>query len=417
MLATCASALSPAQTSPPAAGSGATFNVTTYGAKGDGKAKDTAAFQKALDACAAAGGGTVLVPAGPGSYLIGSVIVGANTTLQLDGKLTASPDVADYPLVEARFEGEFVPCHRGLIWGEKADHITIIGNAAITGPPPALSRLRRPRGPDLIEFRECNDVTLDGFTTHYQGLWNIHPLLCNNFTARNLSIRSTGANSDGIDIDSCNGVLIDNCDIQTGDDCIAIKSGRGLSALKLEKPAENVEIRNCNLSASLFAAVAIGTELSGGVKDIHVHDCTLAGRQNAIFIKSRDGRGSVVENLNFENLKVHDSPTLATINMLNKGIQASDPVTGDVEKWTRMTNIRFNHIQVTNITDLVLAQNIPPARPVDGLTLTDIQGTCRRALVLANMTNVTLAGIKLTGYQGAFLTQTNVQGSGLVTPN
>ena len=273
MLATCASALSPAQTSPPAAGAGATFSVTTYGAIGDGKSKDTAAFQKALDACAAAGGGTVLVPAGPGSYLIGSVIVGANTTLQLDGKLTASPDVADYPLVEARFEGEFVPCHRGLIWGEKADHITIIGKAAITGPPPALSRLRRPRGPDLIEFRECNDVTLDGFTTHYQGLWNIHPLLCNNFTARNLSIRSTGANSDGIDIDSCNGVLIDNCDIQTGDDCIAIKSGRGLSALKLEKPAENVEIRNCNLSASLFAAVAIGTvSIEAPVADCATND-------------------------------------------------------------------------------------------------------------------------------------------------
>jgi hypothetical protein len=114
---------------------------------------------------------------------------------------------------------------------------------------------------------------------------------------------------------------------------------------------------------------------------------------------------------------VQNSPTLFAINLLNKGIQASDPVTGDVEKWTRMTNIRFNHIQVENITDLVLAQNISPARPVDGLTLTDIHGTCRRALVLANMTNVTLAGIKLTGYDGAFLTQTNVQGSGLETPD
>jgi polygalacturonase len=348
-----------------------------------------------------------------GSYLIGSVTVGANTTLQLDGALLASPDVADYPLVQARFEGEFVPCHRGLIWGEKADHISIVGKGAITGPPPALSRLRRPRGPDLLEFRECNDVTLDGFTTHYQGLWNIHPLLCDNFTARNLSIRSTGANSDGIDVDSCSGVLIENCDIQTGDDCIAIKSGRGLSALKLDKPAENIEIRNCNLSASLFAAVAIGTELSGGIKDIHVHDCTLSGHQNAIFIKSRDGRGGIVDNLNFENLQVHDSPTLANINMLNKGIQASDPVPGDVDKWTRVHNVTFANIQLNKITSLLVATDIPPAQPVDGLTLTNISGTVGKGITLANMKNVTLSKLSVTGFSGSLISTNNVQGAGL----
>jgi hypothetical protein len=104
---------------------------------------------------------------------------------------------------------------------------------------------------------------------------------------------------------------------------------------------------------------------------------------------------------------------MLAINLLNKGIQARDPVTNNIEKWTQLTNIRFNHIQVTNITDLVLAQNVPTARLVDGLTLTDIQGTCRRAIRLANMTNVTLAKISVTGYQGAFLTLTNVQGSGL----
>jgi hypothetical protein len=208
-------------------------------------------------------------------------------------------------------------------------------------------------------------------------------------------------------------VLIENCDIQTGDDCIAIKSGRGLSALKLDKPAENIEIRNCNLSASLFAAVAIGTELSGGIKDIHVHDCTLSGHQNAIFIKSRDGRGGIVDNLNFENLQVHDSPTLANINMLNKGIQASDPVPGDVDKWTRVHNVTFANIQLNKITSLLVATDIPPAQPVDGLTLTNISGTVGKGITLANMKNVTLSKLSVTGFSGSLISTNNVQGAGL----
>jgi hypothetical protein len=174
-----------------------------------------------------------------------------------------------------------------------------------------------------------------------------------------------------------------------------------------------VEIRNCNLSASLFAAVAIGTELSGGVKDIHVHDCTLAGRQNAIFIKSRDGRGSVVENLNFENLKVHDSPTLATINMLNKGIQASDPVPGDVDKWTKVHNVTFSNIQLSKIASLLVGKDIPPAQPVDGLTITNISGTVGKGITLANMKNVTLSKFSVTGFAGSLISTNNVQGTGL----
>ena len=107
---------------------------------------------------------------------------------------------------------------------------------------------------------------------------------------------------------------------------------------------------------------------------------------------------------------------MLAINLTGKGIPGSSPVTNNIEKWTQLTNIRFNHIQVTNITDLVLAQNVPSARPIDGLTLTDIQGTCRRAIRLANITNVKLANINVTGYRGDFLTQSNVQGSGLEMP-
>jgi polygalacturonase len=393
------------------------FDVRTFGATGDGKTKDTAAFQKALDACKAAGGGTVSVASG--YYLIGSIVIGDNTTLQLDGRanLIGSPDLADYPLGQVRWEGEFAEGHRALISAEKAQHIGITGRGAIFGPPITLSRLRDPRGPSLIEFSECQDVVLDGFSTQYQQLWSIHLVLCKDVTARNLTIRTLNFNGDGLDIDSCSNVLIEKCNVDTGDDAVVLKSGRGAAAEKLARPTENVVIRDSTLVSSIYAGLAIGTELSGGIRNVRVENCIISGRQNAIFLKSREGRGGFIENVTGKNLMVQNSPTFICINLLNKGIQASDPIEGHAEQWTRMTNIRFTQIQVRNVTDLVMAQNIPAARPLDGLTLMDIQGTCSRGLTLANMTNVMLARINVTGYQGEFLTQTNVHGTGLKLPN
>ena len=166
------------------------LNVRDFGAKGDGLVKDTAAIQKALDACAAAGGGTVLVP--EGLYLTGSLTLGANTTLQLSShtSLIGSPDIADYPLVTIRWEGEFREGHRALISATNAANVTIVGSGSIFGPPISLSHLRNPRGPALIELTGCTNALLENFTTQYQQLWSIHLLYCNNFTATNLTIRT-----------------------------------------------------------------------------------------------------------------------------------------------------------------------------------------------------------------------------------
>ncbi|MGD0016448.1 MAG: glycoside hydrolase family 28 protein [Verrucomicrobiia bacterium] len=390
-----------------------TFDVRAFGATGDGRTKDTAAFQKALDACAAAKGGTVAVTSGV--YLVGSIVIGSNTTLQLDGRasLLGSPDIEDYPLVRVRWEGEYAEGHRALIAAEKADHIAIKGRGYIYGPPISVSRLRNPRGPALIELTECNDVTLDGFTTQYQQLWSIHPVLCRKLVASNLKIRSVSFNGDGIDLDSCQDVLIEHCNIDTGDDALVLKSGRGLAAVRLERPTQDVVIRDCTLVSSIFAGFAIGSELSGGIRNVRIENCFISGRQNGISLKSREGRGGYIENVTGEDLVINNTPTFLAIDLLKKGIQATDPVTGELEKWTRVRDIRFNKIQVNKVTDLVLAKNIPAARPVDGLSLTDIQGACKRAITLANMTNVVLNGINVTGYQGAFLTTTNVHGTGL----
>ncbi len=388
------------------------LNVLDFGAKGDGVTKDTAAIQKALDTCVENGGGTVSVP--EGVYLTGSIILHSNTTLQLAPRasLLGSPDIADYPVVNVRWEGEFREGHSALISATDAANITIIGGA-IFGPPLPLSKLRNPRGPALIELTGCTNAVLEGFTTQYQQLWSIHLLFCKNLTARNLTIRTVNANGDGLDVDSCDGVLIERCDINTGDDAIALKSGRGLAAQSLNRPTQNVVIRDCRLQSSIYAAIGLGTEMSGGVRNVKIQNCVISGKQNAIFIKSRDGRGGFMENISGENLTVLKSPTFIGIDLMKKGIQATDPVPGDVEKWPRVKNFSFKNVRVQDVADLVAGTNVPLARPIDGFTLTDISGTCSRAISLANMTNVNLSKIRVTGFNGALVTANNVHGKGL----
>jgi polygalacturonase len=389
-----------------------TLNVLDFGAKGDGATKDTAAIQKALDACGGNGGGTVLVP--EGMFLTGSLVLHANTTLQLSSRasLLGSPDIADYPVENVRWEGEFREGHRALICATNAANVTISGGW-IYGPPLPLGKLRNPRGPLLIELTGCTNTVLEKFTSQYQQLWSIHVLFCKDLTARDLTVRSVAANGDGIDVDSCDGVLIERCDISTGDDAISLKSGRGLAAQNLGQPTQNVTIRNCRLQSSGFAALGLGTEMSGGIRHVKVQDCVISGRQNAIFIKSREGRGGFFEDISGENITVLKSPTFVCIDLLAKGIQATDPVPGDVEKWPKVQNLNFKNISVQGVGDLIEATNIPPARPVDGFTLTDVSGTCSRAIALANMTNVVLSKIHVTGFTGPLVTAENVHGSGL----
>lgn len=392
------------------------FNVRRFGAKGDGQTKDTAAIQKALDACAAAGGGTVVVPAG--DYLAGSIVIGANTTLQMESRasFTGSRDVADYPLVKVRWEGEFREGHRALICADNANNISIRGPGLIFGPPLSVSRLRNPRGPVLIELTGCTNVTLENFATQYQQLWSIHPLFCENLTARNLIIRSISFNGDGIDVDSCRNVRIEHCSIDTGDDAIALKSGRGMEAVRIGRPTENVVITNCSLASSIFAGLAVGSEMSGGIRNVRIEHCYISGRQNGIYLKSRDGRGGYIENITGSDLLVNHSPTFVGIDLLKKGIQASEPVPGETNKWSQMSKISFSDVKVVNVTRLVEAGNVPPQRPVDGFTLSNISGTCERRISLANMTNVKLSGINVTGFQGKLLTLENVKGTGLENP-
>jgi polygalacturonase len=391
------------------------LNVRTFGAVGDGTTKDTAAFQKALDICAVAKGGTVVVPAG--NYLIGSIELKSYTTLRLEkgAHLIGSPDLDDYPVIKIRWEGHWIDGHRALIYAREATHIGIVGPGKISGNP-ALSGREMPRRPVIIEPINCIDVRLEGFATEHKSMWSIHPTYCVNVTAKNLVIRTTGGNGDGIDVDSCKNVRIESCDIDTGDDCIAIKSGRGMEGYRLARPTENVLISHCTLGDNIFACIGIGSETSGGIRNVRIEHCKFTHAKTfAIYIKSNNGRGAFIEDIAARDLDVATTPGgFLRLNLTDSGIKDAEPVTGD-EGIPSAKNFSFKNVKV-NCGTLVDAVQTSPVKPVNGFSLADITGTCKKAIALANMTNAVLHDIHVTGYEGPFLTLTNVQGVGLEEP-
>jgi polygalacturonase len=383
------------------------LDVKNLGAVGDGKTRDTAAFQKALDACAAMGGGTVLVPAG--AYLIGSIELKSHTTLRLEkgAILLGSPDLADYPVVKVRWEGRWVDGHRGLVSARNATDIAIVGPGKIFGNTNLIGR-QMPRRPVIVEPIECTNVTLEGFATQHRNMWSVHPTYCENVEARKLTIRSVGGNGDGIDVDSCRHVRIEDCDIDTGDDCIAIKSGRGMEGYRAARPTEDVLISHCTMGDSIFACIGIGSETSGGIRNVRIEHCKFThAKTYAIYIKSRPGRGAFIEDISARNLDVQTATGgFLRVNLLSSGIQDPEPVPGD-EGIPSAKNFSFSDVRVSCGT-LVDATSISPIKPVNGFSISKIFGLCGKGIALANISQADMRTIQITGYDGPFLTQTNV---------
>jgi len=250
--------------------SAATFNVKDYGATGDGVTLDTQAIQQAIDACSANQGGTVWVPAG--NFVIGTVHLKSHVTLSLDhgASLLGSQDWADYPtdnLRRAR-EGQ----SECLLYAEDATHIRLEGLGVIDGrgTPEAFPN-RRPgvrgdRRPRLLRFEGCENLTFSGLTYERPAFWGLHLVDCKNihFDAITVRFQNNGPNNDGLDLDGCENVLIENCDIQSGDDAICLKSSRN--------PCCNIEVRNCRVS-SHTAPLKFGSSGHGGFINVKLTNC------------------------------------------------------------------------------------------------------------------------------------------------
>ncbi|MCX7984687.1 MAG: glycoside hydrolase family 28 protein [Bacteroidetes bacterium] len=396
---------------------GTIFNVRDYGATGNGSTIDTHALQATINRCHVLGGGIVKVP--KGTYRTGALQLRSNVFLHLDdgATLVGTASFIDYPLMQVRWEGKWIEGHTALLYAIDATNLgicgqgTIIGNPALGGRPTQQYPYRHPA---LIEFINCTNIHLEGFSAEYTRMWCIHPTYCENVRITGLTIRSTGGNSDGIDIDSCKNVEIDNCTFNTGDDCIALKSGRGMEGYLLARPTENVHITNCTFTDTLFACIGIGSETSGGIRNVRIDHCTFTDTKTyALYIKSRLGRGSFIENISAEHLTVKNMHTgFLRINLLTSGLQDQHPVPG-YDGIPTARNFKFTTINVCNVPLLVDATSIHPEKPLDGLHLEHIRGTCQKGIFLANIKNTVVRSIEVHGFTGSLLSVYNVTGDGL----
>ncbi len=386
----------------------AALSVRDFGANGNGTNKDTVAFQKALDACAVSGGGEVLVPAG--KYLIGSVQVGNGTILRLekDSVITGSPDPNDYPMLDIRWEGRWQPGRRALIYSANVDHTGIIGPGRIEGNS-GVAAPQNPRGVVVLEPLFCNDVRWEGFTVTQGGNWATHPTYCSDVVIKNVNING---GRDGIDIDSCKHVRIEGCNIDTGDDSISLKSGRGLNGARLGRATEEVLISKCTLNGRRFAAIGIGSETSGGIRNVRIEHCKLSSHTFGVYVKTRIGRAGVIENILGNDLDVPAGGFLR-VNLISSGNSntADDPVEG-LAGYPVGRNFRFSNVRVA-CTTLAEASQISTEKPLEGLVLKNITGTCTKGVSLQNIKHAVLSGIKVTGYSGPLLATNGVTGTGL----
>src|ERR1039457_3663613 len=242
-----------------------TLNVRDLGATGDGKTKDTLALQQTIERCSDFGGGEVVVPAG--DYLTGALALRSNVVLRIEdgATLNGSPDMADYPFAQVRWEGHWTKGYICFISAMDADNIGIVGPGKIVGSPAEKRRNEQGTGyrnPALLEFNNCKNVRVENLTTQNYSMWSIHPVYCENVTFKNVAIQS---GADGIDVDSCKHTVIDGCTFDTGDDSISLKSGRGAEGNLICRVCEDTLIANCTLADRGFACIGIGSETSAGV--------------------------------------------------------------------------------------------------------------------------------------------------------
>jgi len=319
------------------------FDITKFGAVGDGQTDCTEAIAKAIAACAKKHGGHVVVPAG--EFLTGPIQLRSGVDLHLaatNSVLKFSTDPKAYlPAVFTRFEGIECYNYSPLIYTVGQKNVAITGDGLLDGQADdsnwlgwkgrkggsnnqnvARKRLddmnnqnvpvsQRVFGegdfmrPNFIQFQRCKNVLIEGVRIRRSPMWEIHPLLCTNVTVRGVDIYSHGANNDGCDPESCRDVLIEKCLFDTGDDCIAIKSGRNNDGRRVGIPSVNLVIRDCTMRDG-HAGTAIGSEISGSCSNVFVEDCEMSSPNLvcALRLKSNAMRGGVLQNIFMRNVNV-----------------------------------------------------------------------------------------------------------------
>lgn len=309
------------------------IDVKSLGAKADGQADDTYFVQMAIDKCAE-GGRVVLTE---GVYLVRPIVLKSGVTLEIKKGATLLGDVREesYPYVPARniksgkesilssWEGLPFDCHQSFVSAYKQKNIKIIGEGTINGNADNSTWWARPKGrkvarPRLVFLNRCKNVVFHGVTCCNSASWNLHPFFSENLKFYDLKVQNpyTGPNTDGLDPESCDKVDIIGCKFSVGDDCCAIKSGKLYMGKTYKTPASNHTLRN-NLFENGHGAIVLGSEMSGGVKNLSVSQCVFSHTDRGLRIKTRRGRGKdgVIDGVVFENIKMDNVITPLVINM------------------------------------------------------------------------------------------------------
>lgn len=351
------------------------FLISDFQAVGDGQTDCTEAFRQAIETCSGAGGGRVVVP--EGIYLTGAIHLKSNVNLHIAENATIlfSQDTRHYlPVVYTRFEGVECMNYSPFIYAFEQSNIAITGRGTLDGQadeetwwPWALPGVcpiqkkdrdnlfhmgdenvpveQRVFGeghfirPNFIQFYRCKNILIEDVSIRRSPMWEIHPVLCENVTVRGVDIMSHGPNNDGCNPESSKNVLIKNCHFDTGDDCIAIKSGRNGDGRRINTPSENIIIQDCTMKDG-HGGVVLGSEITGGCRNVYAENCTMdsPNLERALRIKTNSLRGGIVENIYMRNVRIGQvSDAILRVNFNYEN--------GDAGQYTPVVrNIYMKHI-------------------------------------------------------------------------
>jgi polygalacturonase len=379
------------------------FLITGFGAKGDGSTKNTEAFKNAIEACNKNGGGRVVVPAG--NFFTGPIYLKSNVNLHLKegAVITFSQDSKDYPIVLVRWEGMDCMNYSPQIYAYQEKNIAITGSGILNGNADknnwwpwkgraqygwkkgepnqekardSLHQLMRkkvdPRKrifgeghylrPYMLQPYNCKNILISGVTMINSPMWFISPVMCENITVEKVHVESQGPNTDGCDPDACKNVLIKDCYFDTGDDCIAIKSGRDEDGRGYGRPAENHIIEGCEMKDG-HGGIVIGSEIAGGARNIYAVNCRMnsTNLDRVLRVKTSSSRGGIIENIFLKDIKVGTYKESAVhFNMFYEQPGKFMPT---------IRNIWVENLHVTNGGDYAIWVNAYEESPVQHLKL------------------------------------------------
>jgi len=404
-------------------------DIRDYGAVEGGTVTNTAAFAKAIQTCASKGGGRVLVPAG--RWLTGPIHLQSNIELHLaqGAEVIFSDRFRDYlPPVFVRVGGIELYNYSPLIYARNCENVAITGpgrlngNAkawwdwkgketkeffqmAARGVPVEKRVFGTPEAairPSFVSFVNCKNVLLEGFTIGSGPNWTIHPVYCENVIVRHVTVDTDGPNNDGIDPDSCRNVLIEYCTFSTGDDCVVLKSGYNEDGWRVHRPTENVVMRYCS-SQRGHGGLVVGSEMSGDVRNVYMHDCDFDGTDRAVRIKSLRGRGGVVENIWAENLKVKNMQREVVVLNMDYG---SDRNPASNLKSPVFRNMVIRNVVGHGAPTAVLLQGLDDS-PIENIQFEDLTITSTKGVICKNVKKLNFKNVIVTPSQGPVFDMTN----------